>query len=360
MRLVQPSSRHVEEAKVGRDVSEAPGLVRRNHEGVCGPDLARAAKFESRRTFEHEAEYQLALMRLESHGCCFRRADRAHLGKAASRLANGGFLHLAAIEECPGSFRSKMMKEALASEHPLRIPAVGKFEPMFSKSGVKGRRTDLYDLETRRTLQHLMPDFRRLQYDIAFVHYERLALVFVDNPHPATPNIDHLQRDPVKMHPVCDRSALRNGDMRSDVAATEPTRDKVAIEHPGAALAGKRSSKGQHELRRERRQEIRRPRRLRAASYPNTIAFPAERSGVRVIRRIDEVQAKALAAQIVDRDTKVAADDLALAQAFLAGFFGLGAALPSVFEVAFAADFLAALLAGSRFSGLATLGSRAF
>ena len=43
-------------------------------------------------------------------------------------------------------------------------------------------------------------------------------------------------RDPVEVHPVGHRPAVGDGDVRGDVAAAEPARDQVAIEHSGAAL----------------------------------------------------------------------------------------------------------------------------
>ena len=73
---------------------------------------------------------------------------------------------------------------------------------------------------------------------------------------------------------------------------------------------------------------------------------------MRVVGRVDEVEPKAVAAEIVDRGVQVAADDLALAQPFLAGFFAFAAGLASAFP---AAALAAALLAGSLFTGLAGL-----
>ena len=286
----------MEEAKVLRSVPDGPRFIRRNDKGIRGSDLVRALKFKSRRPVENECEHQLAPMRLEMDVRSSKGTDRSHLGNAASCRFNRGFLRLPAIERCPVSLRSGMMKEALTGKRPPSIPAVGKFEAMFRESRVNSRRSDLDNLKASRTLQHLMPDLWRLKDEIAFIHDERLALVLVDHPHPAAPDIDHLKLDSMIMHPVRYGSALRNENVRSDVTPPEPARDQVPVEHSCTALGGRRSGEGQHELRRKWRQEIRRWKRLGTASYANAITVPAKRSGMRLVRRIDEIQAKALAA----------------------------------------------------------------
>ena len=88
-----------------------------------------------------------------------------------------------------------------------------------------------------RAFEDPVADLGRLQHEIAFVHHERLALILVDDAHPATPHIDHLERDPMVMDPVGDQPAFRNGDVRCNVAPAEPARDEVAIEQASAALA---------------------------------------------------------------------------------------------------------------------------
>jgi hypothetical protein len=62
----------------------------------------------------------------------------------------------------------------------------------------------------------------RLQHQVAGVHDERLALVLVDDAHPAAPDEDQLEGDAVEMDPVGDRAAVGNGDVRRDVAPAEP------------------------------------------------------------------------------------------------------------------------------------------
>ena len=66
----------------------------------------------------------------------------------------------------------------------------------------------------------------------------------------------------MEMHPIGDRAAFGDRDVRGNVAAAEPARDQVAVEHPRPALACRIAGAGEHEFRRERRQV----RRRRAAS----------------------------------------------------------------------------------------------
>ena len=53
-----------------------------------------------------------------------------------------------------------------------------------------------------------MADVRRLQDQVAGFHHERLALIFVDDAHPAAPDGDDLQGDAVKVDPIGDRPAV--------------------------------------------------------------------------------------------------------------------------------------------------------
>src|SRR5437660_46048 len=78
---------------------------------------------------------------------------------------------------------------------------------------------DLDDLETRRSFQHTMADFRRLQDAVAGVHNEWRALIFVDHTHPSGLAEDHLESDAVVMHVVGHLAAFRNPDMRSHEAS---------------------------------------------------------------------------------------------------------------------------------------------
>ena len=199
----------MKETKVARRVPDAPHFTRWNNEGVGGADLVRAAKFKARGPLENECKNQLDL-RLKNDAFGFIRTDRSYFGKTAGCLANRGFLRLPAIERRPRSLRCDVMEEALTGERSPRVSAIGEFEPMFRESRVNRGRSDLDNLKASRTLQHLVPDLWRLQYEIAFIHDERLALVLIDHPHPAAPDIDHLKPDSMKMHPVCDGSTFRN------------------------------------------------------------------------------------------------------------------------------------------------------
>ena len=80
---------------------------------------------------------------------------------------------------------------------------------MVGEGFVKRRGADLDDFEPGRAFEHAVADHRRLKHQVALVHHERLALVLVDDAHPAAADEDHLQRDAVVMDPVGDRPALR-------------------------------------------------------------------------------------------------------------------------------------------------------
>jgi hypothetical protein len=58
----------VEQAEVGRRVSHAPWLARRNHECIGWANGMIATVIEARGTVEDEAEHQLALVRGEGQG----------------------------------------------------------------------------------------------------------------------------------------------------------------------------------------------------------------------------------------------------------------------------------------------------
>src|SRR5690348_13364960 len=73
---------------------------------------------------------------------------------------------------------------------------------------------------------------------------------------------------------------------------------------------------------------------------------------MRIVGWIDEVEPEAFALEIVEREVQVLADDLPLAQPFLAGFFA-GAFLAAGFASAFSCG---ALLPGSSFRGFAGFG----
>jgi hypothetical protein len=100
-------------------------------------------------------------------------------------------------------------------------------------------------------------DAGRLKHKIAGVHHEWIALILIDNAHPAAADDDQLQGDTVEMNPVANRPALRDGDVRSDVAPAEAAGDQIAVEHLRAALAGTGSGFRVDERGRERRHRVR-------------------------------------------------------------------------------------------------------
>ena len=189
-----------------------------------------------------------------------------------------------------------------------------------------------------------MADQRRLKHEIARLHHERFALALIDHAYPPAPDVDDLKCDAVIVDPVADRTAARNGDVRSDVAPAQTARDQVAVQHPCPPMPRRAAGAGEHEFRRK-------PRKLRGnllsigtGRDPNALTVMAEDRCVRIIRRIDEVETKTVAPKIVDGEVEVLADDLALAQAFLAGFLGFAAGLASALAALGAC--LASALAG--------------
>src|SRR4051794_835959 len=66
--LLECRGRHMQQAKVRRRMSYAPGLPRRDHERVGGTELVGATVVEHCSSIENEAERQLAAMTAEGEG----------------------------------------------------------------------------------------------------------------------------------------------------------------------------------------------------------------------------------------------------------------------------------------------------
>ena len=109
---------------------------------------------------------------------------------------------------------------------------------------------DFDHLEAVRGFQHPVTNFRRLQHAIARVQQEGIALILIDQAHPAGHAIDHLEADLVEMDVIGHRSALADADLGGDETPAEPARDQVAILHAGAAEAPGllAAQAGQHEF----------------------------------------------------------------------------------------------------------------
>src|SRR5512142_2086289 len=130
-----------------------------------------------------------------------------------------------------------MTMKRLSAKAPIRVQTVRQFHRTIGKGLVQRRTGDLDHLEAGRAFEHAMPDAGRLEDDVTGLHDKRLTLVLVDDLHPSASNTNKLQRDIMKMDPVCDRTALFNNDVRRDVTAAKTTWNEVAIQHAGAPLA---------------------------------------------------------------------------------------------------------------------------
>ena len=173
-----------------------------------------------------------------------------------------------------------------------------------------------------------MPDAWRLQRAVAHAKDERLALVFVDDAHPAVRAVDHLERHVVEVDVVGDRPAGGDLDVRRDEPPPLPVGEQVAVTHSSAALGeGRIAHPTQHEGRSEpwqhewwparhdpdersvRRREVRgspcdgrgivasetdhagTPGRAALESEPH--AVPGQNGYARVVGRMDRVEAEA-------------------------------------------------------------------
>ena len=203
------------------------------------PSVMPSAKLEVGRTFEDEAEHQLPIMRREAIARRRRRADDAHLGEAAGRARDRGLLRFAAVRTASTAFAPRCAAGS-AARRTAASGSIRSFGSVRSWSAKVSCSAGQLISTTSRPGELSSTRWRisgRLQHQVAGVHHERLALVLVDDAHPAAPDGDELQRDAVEMHPVGDRPALGDRDVRGDVAPAEPARDQVAVEHAGPALA---------------------------------------------------------------------------------------------------------------------------
>src|SRR5205085_8912194 len=126
---------------------------------------------------------------------------------------------------------------------------------------------------------------------------------------PTAADEDCLERQTMEMNPVGDRAAIRDRNMRGDIAASQSAGNEVPVHHTGAPLRRRAASARQHELGfecREIRWQRRGIRRLQEHGFPS----PTERRPAGIVSRKDGMETKAVALQIVDSEVQVLADYL--------------------------------------------------
>ena len=178
------------ELQRGRAVDECVPQPRGDDERVARRERMPAllVGLERGRAREHEAERELGVMRRRRG----RRARRAAAPRArprgppvavpipVSRHAKPGARH--GTQGAPP--RRRGARKA-ARRTPARAHAAVGSAMRGRRPSRGGRAADLDHLEFRRALEHAVADARRLQHAVARPHRERLALVLVDDAHPA-------------------------------------------------------------------------------------------------------------------------------------------------------------------------------
>src|SRR5262245_42586035 len=110
------------------------------------------------------------------------------------------------------------------------------------------------------------------------------------------------------MDPVGDRPTVRDRDVRRDISAAEPSRDEVAVQHTCPALPRLAPSREQ-KLRLERWKQSGWSSGLRAHGQLNALIIAAHPCRVRIVGRINHVEAKAFGLELVDRGTQIRAKE---------------------------------------------------
>ena len=82
-----------------------------------------------------------------------------------------------------------------------------------------------------------MADLGRLQHAVAGHHPERLPLILVDDLDPSGGDEDHLEANPVEMHPIGNIATLLDPNVARDEPPTPPVGKQIAVLHPGASDA---------------------------------------------------------------------------------------------------------------------------
>src|SRR5688572_9588396 len=94
-----------------------------------------------------------------------------------------------------------------------------------------------------------MADPRWLQDTVSCAQHEGRALVLVNELDLARAAVDQLEPDAVEVHPVGDRAAARDRDVRSDEATALSVRDQVAVAHAGAPRPPRTAAHRAHDER---------------------------------------------------------------------------------------------------------------
>ncbi|NBU28781.1 MAG: FAD-binding oxidoreductase, partial [Caulobacteraceae bacterium] len=209
-------------------------------ENVLNAKVVLAGVVQPGRTLEqgHEHEFALVGCDVKARGAAgFQNHD---FGQPACGLAHGRVLAQEAgiAMGDPWRLGRPVAHEALAVEITIRRQdAGGKHQIMVGDRLVEGGTAHLDHFQSVRTFQDTMTNLRGLQHTIARLHDKGFALVLIDDPNPALANKDHLKPDAVIVHPVSNRSAPGNGDVRGDETSAEASRNEIAIEHAGPAFA---------------------------------------------------------------------------------------------------------------------------
>ena len=154
------------------------------------------------------------------------------------------------VRGAPG-FGLEVMNKPLASEVSLGVDNAGrKFDVVLNDGVVHRWASDLDHLEARRTAQHTVTDFWRLEEAVPGVQPHRFALVFVCHVDPAPCAEYHLETDPMEVHVVGNITAIGDEYVRGDEAATPTVGKDVAVAHSGTTnaelVAGPDDRKARH------------------------------------------------------------------------------------------------------------------
>src|SRR5262249_56938553 len=92
------------------------------------------------------------------------------------------------------------------------------------------------DLEPGGRREHLVPEPRRLEHEVARAERERRPLLLVDELRLAGEAVDQLKSDRVMVNAILDRATAGRADVAGDPAAPAPRRHEIAVEQARAPL----------------------------------------------------------------------------------------------------------------------------
>lgn len=166
------------------------------------------------------------------------RPANANIGQTASSVIYSGvaFFKTFVCRLLPICVRRDAADKALTVEKPIYARLLRRqihivLDPCF----MLRRRRKLEHLGAGLAFEHPMPDLRRLKSAVAWLKPERRALVFVNNLNAAAKAVDQLKIYLVVMNVIRNWTTLIQSNMRRDQLAAEPTRNQIAIHHPGAS-----------------------------------------------------------------------------------------------------------------------------